>query len=153
MPFKVPNSINVGYLNVPQFMAKEICIECNGDISEEQCIDIFEDPALKFPFVEIRIINADSEMFDIVRRLINCSIPFHYNYTCVEDMEIEYWSQLVPNAHYIEGFVSTDAVIPELKIDAKHLNTHLHGIKAQLVLLDNSVDNLLEVREIHDYKL
>lgn len=153
MTFKVPDSINMGYLNVPEFMAKQICNECDGDISDEQCIELFEDPALMYPFVEIRIINADSGMFDIVRRLINCSIPFHYNYTCVEDMEIEYWSQLVPNAPYIEGFVSSDTIKPLLSIDVAHLNTHLQGIKAQLVLLDNNMSHLLEVREIHDYKL
>lgn len=153
MSYQVPTFIGTGYLTVPEFLQAGI-IKAIGDADkgESGVMDDFESDKFKTPFAEIRIYNQENRP-SIIDKLIGCRIPFHFNYTYQEDMEISYWHGLnKATREIILGYDTTVAASkrPNLYFDYDWLEINITNIKAQLKMLGGDVDALLEARDIYD---
>lgn len=150
--YQIPIQIGTGYLAVPEFVSKSVLDSItDADFGQSGVIDLLETKDLKYPFVEIRIYNHDNQP-DIIKKLRACRIPFHFNYTYQEDMEVEYWQGL--NKATEDCMLGFDTATPASKrpdtyLDIDWLNTHLTNIKAQLTLLGGNVEDLLDARDIY----
>lgn len=153
LQYQIPSSIGTGYLAVPEFISQAILDSISdADYGQSGVVDLLETGDLKYPFVEIRIYNHDNHP-DIITKLRACRIPFHFNYTYQEDMEVEYWQGL--NKATEDCMLGFDTVTPESKrpdtyLDVDWLNGYLTNINAQLTLLGGNVEDLLDARNMYD---
>lgn len=150
----IPNAINCGYLTVPTFLAEDLAKLYHADIADD-LLEPFDSPSLKEPFSELRFVNETETTPAIVRLLTDSQIPFHYNLTLYEGVEVEYWYMLDnSSSKNICGFNLMDSpkeMFTTDHIDYDYVNSIVGQIKAQHRLLDSTIDHLLEVRNMHEY--
>lgn len=148
-----PMCINKGYLLIPEFLAEYLQKKYALEDHEMNGVQAaFENEELKYPFVELALDNETS-MPDIVKQLTSCRIPYHFTYVYQEDMEINYWqclSKVTEDTRlgFDTSLASTNR--PILELDIQWLNNYLTTIKAQLNLMSNDAEALLDARDIYD---
>ncbi len=149
--YELPLSIEVGTLTLPQFLAEHFAKHYNGDIQNNGFIDCLETANLAVPMAEISFVNAD-RLPNFVQLLMDCSIPFHYNFTLCEDMEFDYFYGFTADAG-LQGNDSTQGDWGQYEpyIDEAVLNSNLQKLVTQFKLLGGDIFDFLETMEMRKY--
>ena len=149
--YKLPLSVEVGTLTLPQFLAEHFAKHYNGDIQTNGFIECIETANLAVPMAEISFINAE-KLPVFVQRLMDCGIPFHYNFTLCEDMEFDYFYGFTADAG-LQGSDSSqkhwDQYVPY--IDEAVLNSNLQKLVTQFKLIGEDIFDFLDTMEIRNY--
>ena len=144
MSFKIASLHNQGFVTVPTMFADWIAQYLNGDKRD----DINEDLA-DFSLIEISF-NCDEPIPEIVKRLTNAEIPYHFCWFIMEDTEVNYWYLLNKDNTSLIGTNPADKYVP-IKPDLAYFNRHMEMIEAQYRLVGNDIGALLDAREIKNY--
>lgn len=149
--YKLPLSVEVGTLTLPQFLAEHFAKHYNGDIQTNGFIECIETADLAIPMAEISFVNAE-KLPDFVQQLMNCGIPFHYNFTLCEDVEFDYFYGFTADAG-LQGSDSSqkhwDQYVPH--IDEAVLNSNLQKLVTQFKLIGEDIFDFLDTMEIRNY--
>ena len=149
--YKLPLEINVGTLTLPQFLADHFANVYNGDINTNGFIECIEEANLAVPMAEISFVNAE-KLPPCVHTLMNCGIPFHYNFTLCEDVEFDYFYGFTADAG-LQGSDSSqkhwDQYVPY--IDEAVLNSNLQKLVTQFKLIGEDIFDFLDTMEIRNY--
>lgn len=151
--YRIPHQIDGGFLCIPEFLFEGVrALVPGAEKGQSGVPELFENKKLKYPFQELRIYGETNHP-EIVDKLIACRIPFHFNFTYQEDMEVEYWQGLnKATEDCMLGFDTTVAASkrPNQYLDVDWLNAYLTNIQAQLTLLGGNVQDLLDARDMYD---
>lgn len=149
--YKLPLYVEVGTLTLPQFLAEHFAKHYNGDIQTNGFIECIETANLAVPMSEISFVNAD-RLPDFVQRLMDCGIPFHYNFTLCEDVEFDYFYGFTADAG-LQGSDSSQKYWSQYvpHIDEAVLNSNLQKLVTQFKLLGGEICDFLDTMEIRKY--